>query len=119
VLVVEDDASVMEFLRGLLLDGSYEVLQARNGIEAMVALTAPRDELPHAILLDLGLPVESGLSVLRFLRYVMKSRLPVIIITGRSDPDEERAVHELGVSAYLRKPAGARQVLDALSAALA
>jgi DNA-binding response OmpR family regulator len=117
--VVEDDAAVVEFLEGLLVDNGYEVIQARDGVQAMVALTAPADELPHAILLDLGLPIESGVSVLAFVRNVMKSGLPVIVITGRGDLEEETAVRELGVSAYLRKPTEPGRVLDALSRALA
>jgi DNA-binding response OmpR family regulator len=119
VLVVEDDPAVMQFLENLLTECKYEVLRARNGIEAMVALTVPAEELPHAILLDLGLPLESGVSVLTFLRNVMKSGLPVIILTGRQDSDEETAVRELGVSGYLRKPARPQQVLEVLAGATA
>jgi DNA-binding response OmpR family regulator len=118
VLVVEDNAAVMQLLASLLADGDYEVVQAQNGVEAMVALTAPEPELPHAVVLDLGLPLESGVSVLTFLRNVMQSGLPVIVLTGRQDPDEEKAVRDLGVTAYLRKPAAPRQVLDALAGAL-
>jgi DNA-binding response OmpR family regulator len=108
----------MDLLQSLLDQSNYEAIRARNGLEAIVALSAPSKELPDAILLDLGLPIESGVSVLTFLRTVMESGLPVIVLTGRQDLDEENAVRELGVSAYLRKPADPGQVLDALSAAL-
>ncbi len=118
VLVVEDSAAVMHLLASVLAERSYEVIQAWNGVEAMVALTAPEPELPHAILLDLGLPLESGVSVLSFLRNVMQSGLPVIVLTGRDDRDEEEAVRKLGVSAYLKKPAVAEEVLGALAEAL-
>ena len=119
VLVVEDNPEVMRFLDELLVLSDYEVVSARNGIEAMVALTAPKPESPHVVLLDLGLPLESGVSVLAFLREVMQSGLPVIVLTGRQDPDEEAAVRELGVSSYLSKPASADKVLTAISRALA
>jgi DNA-binding response OmpR family regulator len=118
ILIVEDDAPVMEFLANLLSGNSYEVAQARNGVEAMVALTAPEAEMPHAVLLDIGLPLEDGVSVLTFLRNVMQSGLPVIVLTGRNDPDEENAAQDLGVAAYLQKPASSQQVLAALSEAL-
>lgn len=118
VLVVEDDERVMRFLGDLLAANAYEVVSARNGVEAMAALTAPRAEVPHVVLLDLGLPLESGVSVLSFLRNVLRSGLPVIVLTGRQDPDEEAAVRELGISSYLRKPASAEKVLAAISAAL-
>ena len=116
ILVVEDELAVLHFLNALLLDRGYQVLQARNGVEALVALTAPRPELPHAMILDLGLPLESGVPVLSFLRSVMGTGVPVIVLTGRQDPDEEAAVRELGISAFLRKPASADQVLQAIAA---
>lgn len=119
VLVVEDSAELMQFLGDLLVLNSYEVVSAHNGVEAMVALTAPESEAPHAVLLDLGLPLESGVSVLTFLRNVMQSGLPVIVLTGRQDPDDEAAVRQLGISAYLRKPASPEQILAAIARALA
>jgi len=118
VLVVEDEPPVMQFLDALLTQSGYEVLQARNGVEAMVALTAPRRDLPHAILLDLGLPLEDGISVLNFLRNVMRSGIPVVVVTGRKEPEEEAAVRELGITALLRKPPNSQQILSALSVAL-
>lgn len=118
VLVVEDEPPVMRFLDALLSDQGYDVMHARNGVEAMVALTTPQSELPQAILLDIGLPLEGGVSVLTFLRNVMRSAIPVIVITGRQDPEEEAAIRELGVTAFLRKPPNAEQILSALSGAL-
>ncbi len=108
----------MRFLDALLSDQGYDVMHARNGVEAMVALTTPQSELPQAILLDIGLPLEGGVSVLTFLRNVMRSAIPVIVITGRQDPEEEAAIRELGVTAFLRKPPNAEQILSALSGAL-
>jgi len=118
ILVVEDDLTASRFLEALLLDRGYQVLHARNGVDALVALTAPRPELPDAVILDLGLPLESGVSVLSFLRGVMRSGAPVVVLTGRQDPDEEAAVRELGISAFLRKPASADQLLQAIAAVL-
>lgn len=118
VLVVEDDAEVMSFLDELLSGNGYEVLKARNGVDAMVALTAPEAELPGVVLLDINLPLESGISVLSFLRKVMLSGLPVVVLTGSAGQEEEEAVRELGVSYYLRKPARSSEVLSALERAL-
>jgi DNA-binding response OmpR family regulator len=119
ILVVEDNEEIIRFLDALLVANGYAVVLARNGVEAMVALTAPQREAPDLVLLDLGLPLESGVSVLTFLRNVMRSGPPVIVLTGRQDPDEEAAVRKLGVSSYLRKPAPSEQVLAAISRALA
>ncbi len=118
VLVVEDDVEVVRLLEELLVEQGYEVLKARNGVEAMAAVAARPPELADVILLDLGLPLESGVSVLRFLRDVMQSGLPVIVLTGRADPEEETAVRKLGVSEYLRKPVSPERVLAAVARAL-
>ena len=118
VLVVEDNEELGNFLEEILTRAGRSVERARNGAEALAALTAPASEAPHAVLLDLGLPLESGVSVLSFLRNVMQSGLPVVVLTGRGDPDEESAVRQLGISEYMRKPATAVQVLEAISRAL-
>ncbi len=118
ILVVEDDKTIALFLERLLLECGYWVLPAHNGVEALVALTAPEVELPHAVILDLGLPLESGSSVLAFVRTVMRSGLPVVVMTGNDNPEEEAAVRALGISAFLRKPVGADQMLHAIAAAL-
>lgn len=118
VLVVEDDVEVANVLSELLTKQGYEVVRARNGVAAMVALTAPDPESPHVVLLDLGLPLEKGVSVLAFLRNVMRSGIPVVVLTGQGDPSEEALVLELGVSDYLQKPASPDRVLSAISKAL-
>jgi DNA-binding response OmpR family regulator len=109
----------MAFLDALLVDRGYQVIQARNGVEAMVSLTSGDSEFPHAVLLDIGLPLEGGVSVLSFLRNVLRSGLPVIVVTGRQDAEEEATLRRLGISAFLRKPPSADQVLSALTRALA
>lgn len=117
VLVVEDEAEVINVLAELLTRHGYEVVPARNGVAAMVALTAPEPENPHLVLLDLGLPLESGADVLSFLRNIMRSGIPVVVLTGSTDTDLEKSVRSLGVSDYLRKPASPHHILSALSAA--
>ena len=119
VLVVEDNAQLTALLAEFLTGHGYEVIQARNGVEAMVSLTAPENEFPDVVLLDIGLPLESGVSVLSFVRQVMRNDVPVVVLTGRADPEDEAALRELGVSAYLRKPARPERVLAAIEQALA
>jgi DNA-binding response OmpR family regulator len=118
ILVVEDDDATMSFLEALLADRGYQVTKARNGVEAMVALTDGDRQRPHAILLDIGLPLEGGISVLTFLRNVLRSSIPVIVVTGRQEPEEEETVRKLGISAFLRKPTNADQIVSALTRAL-
>lgn len=118
VLVVEDDPAVLRFLSDLLTAAGHEIITARNGVEAFIALTTPPPELPQVIILDLGLPLESGVTVLSFLRTVLNSGVPVVVLTGSQNPEEEHAVRELGISIYLRKPASPQQILAAVSKTL-
>ncbi len=115
---MEDNLQLLSLLREMLAQRGYTVLSARNGVEAMAALSAPKHECPHAVLLDVGLPLESGVSVLQFLRLVMRSRAPVVVLTGRDDPEDKEMLLRLGVSAYLTKPTPTNELLLAIEQAL-
>jgi len=118
ILVVEDNDELRTYLTALLGNHGYLVSTASNGAEAMVALTNPDDEGPEAVLLDLCLPLESGVSVLSFTRNVLKSGAPVVVLTGQDDPEMEAAVKDLGVSAYLKKPVVNDTLIAAVERAL-
>jgi DNA-binding response OmpR family regulator len=92
VLIVEDDTSVTDaFARALRLDG-YEVWSARSADEGLILARVHR---PHAIILDLRMPLASGLQFLRTLRAIPSlAHTPVAIVTGDYHLDERRE-HEL------------------------
>jgi len=119
VLVVEDNAELAAVLKDWLVRNGYQVLIARNGIEALLFLTGPAPEFPNVILLDIGLPLSSGVSLLGFVRNILSSKLPVIVLTASADAEQEQELRKLGISRYLRKPAPLDQVLSAIDEALA
>jgi len=119
VLVVEDNAELAAVLKDWLVRNGYQVLTARNGIEAVLFLTGPAPEFPDVILLDIGLPLSSGVSLLDFVRNILSSKLPVIVLTASADAEQEQELRKLGISRYLRKPAPLDQVLSAIDEALA
>ena len=119
ILIVEDNPEVMAVLRELLLRSGYDVQEARHGAEALVQLSAPRESLPDLILLDIGLPLEGGVGVLAFLRRTVHSALPVIVLTASATLEQEREIQQLGVSAYLRKPASSDLLIAEVKRALA
>jgi len=119
VLVVEDNAELAAVLKDWLVRNGYQVLIARNGIEAVLFLTGPAPEFPDVILLDIGLPLSSGVSLLDFVRHILSSKLPVIVLTASADAEQEQELRKLGISRYLRKPAPLDQVLSAIDEALA
>ena len=119
VLIVEDNAELLAVLEELLVRQGYQVLKAQNGVQALVHLTGAASDLPDVMVLDVGLPLQNGVTVLDFVRNAVRSNLPVIILTASADPDQEAELRKLGVSGYLRKPASAERILAAISEALA
>ena len=119
VLIVEDNAELTNVLRDLLVRDGYQVLTARNGVQALIFLTGPASAFPDVVVLDIGLPLSSGVTVLDFVRNIMRSRLPVIVLTASANAEQEQQLRKLGISRYLRKPAPLEQVLAAVSDALA
>ncbi len=105
VLVVDDDQSIRESLKKVLQVAGYEVVLAADGVEATLRVDPGPIDL---LLLDLGLPDQSGWDVLERLRARCPS-VPVIIITGLSD--QSRTARAAGVAALFEKPVEAAALL--------
>lgn len=101
VLIVDDDAAIIEVVECALRDRGYEVLIARDGEEALKR--AERDA-PDLILLDLVMPKRSGLTVLERLKRDRPGTPPIIMLTARDEERHRAFAKSLGVSAYLNKP---------------
>jgi CheY-like chemotaxis protein len=101
ILVVDDDADNCELLSRFLGRATHTTHCARNGREAIVALTQYPVEL---LLLDMGMPEMDGITFLQVLRsYLRWTVIPVILITGMDDPDLMARAAELGVKKVFRK----------------
>lgn len=102
VLVVEDDAAIIDLLRFLLEHEGLEVEVARDGLEALDKMEI---WLPDLVLLDLRLPKLEGIDVLWEMRQNPKwSNIPVIIISVDSSPQTMLQGWRLGVDSYFVKP---------------
>jgi len=100
ILVVEDEARILAFLtRGLEAEG-YTVVAADNGRDGLALATAGRWDL---VVLDLLMPGLSGLQVLRELHRA-RPRLPVLILSARTDLQTKLRGFELGATDYVPKP---------------
>ena len=100
VLVVEDDPTLCAQLRAGLGEAGYAVDTADNGRDAQhLGETEPFD----AVVLDLGLPVLDGLSVLKHWRAAQLA-VPVLILTARDSWHEKVAGIDAGADDYLAKP---------------
>jgi len=102
VLIIEDDASVCELLFSSLTKSGYRVSVAHRG-EA--ALDQVEEDPPHLVILDLNLPGMSGLDVCRIMRQdPWMSKIPVLMLTGKSEEDDIVAGLEVGADDYVTKP---------------
>lgn len=114
ILIVEDDELLRDAFKLLLEDAGYQVLEAGTAREAIALAT---ERLPALIVLDLGLPDRPGLDVVRTLRRDPDMvDLPVIALTGRVGPAEERECLEAGCDRYLAKPVAPSDLLRELPA---
>jgi DNA-binding response OmpR family regulator len=100
ILVVEDEARILAFLtRGLEAEG-YTVVAADNGRDGLALAVSGAWDL---VVLDLLLPGLSGLQVLRELHRA-RPRLPVLILSARTDLQTKLRGFELGATDYVAKP---------------
>src|SRR5579884_2429835 len=112
VLVIEDDDSVRAAVRRALLLGGYEVIQAETGEQGL--LRAQQD-VPDAIVLDLGLPDIDGVEVARTLRR-SGDRTPILMLTARAAVEDRVDGLEAGADDYLVKPYDVRELRARLQA---
>ena len=105
LLIVEDDEFVLSLLGAHLQDGGFKVSLASSGREMLAMLD--KDQV-HLILLDLSLPDEDGLALLRQVR--ARSSVPIIVLTARKANDDRLAALELGADDYLTKPCDPREI---------
>jgi two-component system KDP operon response regulator KdpE len=106
VLIVEDDALLVKFLRATLVASGFTVDVAPDGPTALLHLSAYAVDL---VLLDLGLPEIDGLDLLRQLR--SWSNVPVLVLSARDQQDEKVLALDLGADDYLTKPFGVPELL--------
>lgn len=114
ILVVDDDRAVRESLvRALGLEG-YEVASANDGASALDLL---RTDSPDVLVLDVMMPVVDGLTVCRVLRSE-KNRVPVLMLTARTETSDRVAGLDAGADDYLPKPFALEELLARVRALL-
>jgi two-component system, OmpR family, alkaline phosphatase synthesis response regulator PhoP len=99
VLVVDDDAKIVELVKMYLVRDGYSVLVAYDGKEA---LCVARESHPDLIVLDIMLPGMDGLEVCRTLR--SESSVPIILLTAKTTEQDRIGGLDLGADDYVTKP---------------
>ena len=117
VLLVDDEDSLRKVMTDLLVRDGFDVVEARNGVEALDQVDR---HAPDVVVLDLNLPGMDGYSVLSELRARSATRhVPVIVLTAKGDEDNEVRVFELGADDFLSKPFRAKALTKRLELILA
>ncbi len=99
ILLVEDELRMRMIIRDYLENEGYEVLEAKDGMEALNAFQNNEIDL---ILLDLMIPFLDGFGVCREVR--TKSDIPIIIITAKEEDEDKIRGFDLGADEYVTKP---------------
>ncbi len=113
VLVVDDEAAILRFLKLALEANDYEMSSAGTVAEALKRIAA---ESPDVVLLDLGLPDGDGKDVIRRAREW--SSLPIIVLSARERETEKIAALDLGADDYVNKPFSVDELMARMRAAL-
>ncbi len=113
ILTVDDELSILRFLRSNLEDRGFTVISATNGEEALHMIEM---ELPDLIILDVMMPKMDGFEVCRQLREW--SQIPIIMLSARGDEKDKVRCLDLGADDYIVKPFGADELIARVSAVL-
>ena len=100
VLVVDDESRMRKLVRDFLTKSNYEVIEAENGEQAVDIFFSEKDIA--LMLLDVMMPKMDGWQVCREIRKY--SKVPIIMLTAKSDEQDELLGFELGVDEYISKP---------------
>ena len=101
ILLVDDDAEIVESLRLALESNVYTVLIARDGNQG---LALSERENPDLVILDMMMPKRSGFLVLEKMRRTRETPMRVIMITANEGTRHKAYAEMLGVDDYIRKP---------------
>ncbi len=112
-LIVDDEISIIKFLRANLEANGYEVTAALNGAEALHTFEM---ELPDLVILDIMMPEMDGFEVCRRLREW--SQIPIIMLSARADESDKVKCLDLGADDYITKPFGKDELIARVKAVL-
>ena len=111
VLVADDDAGIRQLIVRQLQPLDCDVLEARDGEEAVRLALAHE---PDLLIVDIGMPGLSGYDVTREVRTRLPPHVRVLVISGSATSDEVSEALEVGADGYLRKPFGGAELREAV-----
>ena len=113
ILMVEDDPSIRSFVKTNLEANGYQVLTASTCAQGIMMFTS---HMPDLIILDLGLPDDDGLVLIRAVR--QQSAVPILVLSARTMETDKVQALDLGANDYVTKPFGTAELVARIRAAL-
>jgi len=113
ILIVDDEPTIIKFLRSNLEANGFEIIAAIDGAEALQTVEM---ELPDLVILDIMMPKMDGFEVCRQLREW--SQVPIIMLSAQDDEGDEIRCLNLGADDYITKPFSARELIARVRAVL-
>lgn len=101
LLLAEDDELLASLLNFRLQKGGYDVITSTNGREVKEYLN---ETIPDIIISDIMMPYFSGMELIEYVRNVIKSHVPIIIISSAGNEENVLNAFELGANDFLSKP---------------
>jgi len=109
ILIVEDEQGVVDLLRARLEPEGFQVIAAYDGPEGLRAVTEAR---PDLVILDLILPGLDGVELCRRIRRQPETaRLPILVLSGKTEEVDKVVMLELGADDYVTKPFRPKEVV--------
>ena len=116
VLVIDDDVNLLQMVRLMLERVGHEVETARNGEKGIELAGQVQPELA---IIDVMMPELSGYDVVRRMRENPRTaRIPIVILTARSQPMDKHMALEAGANSFLSKPVSSQELTDRVAAVL-
>lgn len=113
ILIIEDDSQIRRFLRATLAAEQFRYHEAVNAAEGIAQAQARQ---PDLILLDLGLPDQDGVEVIRSIR--RSSQVPILVLSARGQEKDKIDALDAGADDFVSKPFAVGELLARIRAAL-
>ena len=115
ILIVDDESRIRKLIKDFIEQEEYSVIEAADGEEAVEQFEANINKI-KVVRLDVMMPKQDGWSALRQIRQI--SNVPVIMLTARSEEQDELFGYELGVDEYVSKPFSPKILIAKIKAIL-
>ena len=114
IMIVDDNPKMRDLIQSMLGGFAHERCEAKDGLEAVLKYS---DELPDVVLMDIRMPVMSGIEAtvtIRANESATTGRIPIIALTANAFAEDREACLAAGMNEYVAKPVDKTKLLDTI-----